>query len=112
MTVILRIHILCCITYNFIFLIIKFFSIFVASKGYLYYDLILSSMYISSVSVTFSSKDNLSLYATVISLDYVVGSTLLHALDFVFKSPIIKSYLKNNYYIINLSFKYSNISDL
>lgn len=69
-------------------------------------------MYISSVSVTFSSKDNLSLYATTVSLDYVVGSTLLHALNFVHKSPIVKSYLRNNYYIVNLTFKYSKISTL
>lgn len=69
-------------------------------------------MYISSVSVIFSSKDNLSLYATTVSLDHVVGSTLLHALNFVHKSPMVKSYLRNNYYIVNLTFKYSKISTL
>ena len=67
-------------------------------------------MYISSVSVTFSSKDDVSLYSTCISLDYRVGCTPLHALDFVYSNPIVKSYLKNRYYIVNLNFKYSEIS--
>lgn len=69
-------------------------------------------MYISSVSVTFSSKDNISLSSTSLTLDHVVGCTLLHALHFVYNSPIVKSYLRNNYYIANLNFKYSEISEL
>lgn len=69
-------------------------------------------MYISSVAITFSSKDNTSLYTTCISLDYIVGCTPLRALDFVYKNPIVKSYLKNRYYIVNLNFKYSEISTL
>lgn len=66
-------------------------------------------MYISSVSVTFLSKDNLPLCSTSLALDCVVGCTLPHALDFVYKNPIIKSYLRNGYYILNLTFKYSKI---
>jgi uncharacterized protein (DUF1919 family) len=69
-------------------------------------------MYISSIAIVFSSTDNLSLCTTCISLNYSVGCTLMHALEFLYKNPIVKSYLRNNYYIINLSFKYSNISDL
>lgn len=72
----------------------------------------LSNMYISSISVVFSSSDNLSLYSTCISLDYRVGCTLLHALEFVHKNPIVKSYLKNRYYIVSLNFKYSKIDEL
>lgn len=72
----------------------------------------LFDMYISSISVVFSSSDNLSLYSTCISLDYRVGCTLLHALEFVHKNPIVKSYLKNRYYIISLNFKYSKIDEL
>lgn len=66
-------------------------------------------MYISSVSVTFLSKDNLPLCSTSLALDYVSGCTLPHALDFVYKNPIIKSYLRNGCYILNLTFKYSKI---
>ena len=66
-------------------------------------------MYISSVSVTFLSKGDLPLYSTSLALDCVVGCTLPHALDFVYKSPIVKSYLRNGYYILNLTFKYSKI---
>jgi hypothetical protein len=72
----------------------------------------LCSMYISSISVTFSSKDNLSLYSTCISLDHVVGCTPSHALEFMFKNPLVKSYLKNRYHIVSLTFKYSEISHL
>lgn len=70
------------------------------------------NMYISSVSVTFSSKNSISLYSTSLTLDHVVGCTLFHALNFVHNSPIVKSYLRNNYYITNLNFKYSEISKL
>lgn len=69
-------------------------------------------MYITSIALTFSSKDNASLYTTCISLDHVVGCTLLHALDFVYKNPIVKSYLKNKYFIVGLNFKYSNLFEL
>lgn len=69
-------------------------------------------MYITSIAITFSSKDSLSLYTTCISLDYVVGCTLLRALDFVYKNPIVKSYLKNGCFIVGLNFKYSNLSEL
>lgn len=66
-------------------------------------------MYISSVSVTFSFKGDLPLCSTSLALDHMVGCTLPHALDFVYKSPIIKSYLRNGYYILNLTFKYTEI---
>lgn len=69
-------------------------------------------MYISSVAITFSSEDNSSLYTTCLSLDYVVGCVPLRALDFVYKNPIVKSYLKSKYYIVSLNFKYTKISTL
>jgi hypothetical protein len=69
-------------------------------------------MYISSIAITFSSTDNLSLYTTCLSLDYRVGCTLMHALEFIHKNPIVKSYLKNKYYIVSLNFKYSKIAEL
>lgn len=69
-------------------------------------------MYISSVSITFSSEDNSSLSSGCISLDYVVGCTLSHAMEFIHKNPMVKSYLKNRYYIISLNFKYTKISKL
>lgn len=69
-------------------------------------------MYISAIAVTFSSKDNSSLYTTCLSLDHVSGGTLLHALDFMYKSPLVKAHLKNRYRIVNLVFKYSEISSL
>lgn len=67
------------------------------------------TMYISSISVVFSSNDNLALCSTCISLDYRVGCTLMHALEFMHKNPIVKSYLKAKYYIVSLNFKYSKI---
>lgn len=66
-------------------------------------------MYISSISVTFSSESDSSLLSTSISLDSTVGCTLFHAIEFVNKSPIVKSYLKNKYRIVNLTFKYSEL---
>lgn len=36
----------------------------------------------------------------------------MHALEFVHKNPIVKSYLKNKYYIVGLNFKYSKIAEL
>lgn len=67
--------------------------------------------YISSVVVTlfpnrkYSSE---SLESKVLGLDCVTGSTILHAINFVYKSPLIKPYL-SKYDIINLTFKYSEL---
>lgn len=66
-------------------------------------------MYISSVVVTFSSENDSSLLTTSLSLDHVVGCSLLHAVEFVNKNPIVNSYLKNKYRIIGLIFKYSEL---
>lgn len=66
-------------------------------------------MYISSVVIVFSSEADSSLLSTSISLSPVVGCTFLHAMDFINKNPIVKSYLRNKYHIINLTFKYSKI---
>ena len=66
-------------------------------------------MYISSVVVTFLSKDDSSLLTTSICLNHVVGGTLLHVMEFINKSPIVKSYLNKKYHIINLTFKYSEL---
>lgn len=67
----------------------------------------MSMLYISSVAVTFASNNSTSLSSTSISLDHSVGCTLLHAVEFVRKSPIVKSFLNNGYCIVNLTFKYS-----
>lgn len=67
--------------------------------------------YISSVVVTFAPKDDhssASYVTTVLLLDFVVGATVLHAVEFVRKNPLVKSYL-NNYIIINLTFQYSKL---
>lgn len=64
-------------------------------------------MYMSSVAVVFSSETDSSLLSVSICLDYMVGCTLLHAVEFVNKNPIVASYLRNKYRIINLTFKYS-----
>lgn len=64
-------------------------------------------MYIKSVAITFSSQDDLC--TTCISLDPVVGCTLLHAMNFIYKNPIVNSYLRNKYYIVGLNFKYSEL---
>lgn len=66
-------------------------------------------MYISSVVIVFSSEADFSLLSTSISLGPVVGCTLSHAMEFINKNPIVKSYLRNKYRIINLTFKYSKI---
>ena len=65
--------------------------------------------YISSIAVTFLSESDSSLIATSISLDHVVGCSLLHAVAFVNANPTVKSYLKNRYRIINFTFKYSSL---
>lgn len=67
--------------------------------------------YISSVVVTLSSKQEFSsdsLVSKVLELDTVIGSTTLHVVNFVNKSPLIKPYL-SKYNIISLVFKYSKL---
>lgn len=67
--------------------------------------------YISSVSVTLSPKTVQEvdpMKSFVISLGFNSGSTVLHAAEFVSKHPLIKGLL-NNYHIINLTFKYSQL---
>jgi hypothetical protein len=66
-------------------------------------------MYISSIAVVFSSEVDSSMLSTSIHLDYVSGCSLLHAMDFVNKSPIVKSHLKNKCHIVSLTFKYSSL---
>lgn len=66
--------------------------------------------YISSVVVALSPKnvkDVSPMKSFVISLDSVSGSTLFHAVNFVSKHPLIKSL--SGYYIVNLTFKYSEL---
>lgn len=65
--------------------------------------------YISSVVVTFSSEYDSSLLTTSICLDYVAGCTILNAMNFINKSPLIKSYLRNRYQIIGFIFKYTKL---
>lgn len=64
-------------------------------------------MYISSVVVVFAPKysDSEHLFTVSLSLDYRVGCTLFHAVEYVSKHPLVKPYL-NKYVIINLSFQY------
>ena len=67
--------------------------------------------YISSVSVVLSPKPAReigSMKSFVISLDFNSGSTIFHALNYVSKHPLVKGLL-NNYYIINLTFEYSEL---
>lgn len=66
-------------------------------------------MYISSVAVTFFSESDSSLMTTSLSLDYLVGCSLFHAMAFIDRNPIVKSYLKKKYRIIGLVFKYSTL---
>lgn len=65
--------------------------------------------YISSVVVTFSSENDSSLLTTSICLDHVVGCTILNAMNFINKSPIVKAYLGNKYQIIGFIFKYTKL---
>lgn len=67
-------------------------------------------MYISSVVVVFAPKSSGSehLFAVTLSLDYRVGCTLFHAVEYISKNPLIKPYL-NKHVIVNLSFKYSKL---
>ena len=65
------------------------------------------SKFISSVAVTFSSDAGLDV--TSLLLDPVVGCTIPHAVSFVLKNPMVKSYLSRGYVILNITFKYSKI---
>lgn len=67
-------------------------------------------MYVSSVVVVFAPKFTSSEHLTTvsISLDYRVGCTLSHAVEYISKHPLIKPYL-SKYVIINLSFQYFKI---
>lgn len=65
------------------------------------------SKFISSVAVTFSSDTDL--VVTSLALDPVVGCTISHAMSFVWKSPMVKSYLSRRYDVLNITFKYSRI---
>ena len=67
-------------------------------------------MYISSVVVVFAPKspDSECLSAVSISLDYRVGCTLFHTVEYISKHPLIKPYL-NKYVVTNLSFQYSKL---
>lgn len=64
-------------------------------------------MYISSVVVVLAPKssDSERLYTVSLALDYRVGITLFHAVEYISKHPLIKPYL-NKYVITNLSFQY------
>lgn len=67
--------------------------------------------YISSVVVTLAPKDDHSLesyVSTVLLLDFAVGATVSHAVEYIRKNPLVKSYL-NKYIIINLTFQYSRL---
>lgn len=67
------------------------------------------SRYISSVSVVLSPKDSsASLISVVLGLNPVSGSTILQAVHFVSKSPLIKRSL-SKYVISNLTFNYSSL---
>ena len=67
--------------------------------------------YISSVAVTLSPStvsEIAPMKSLVVSLDFNFGSTILHAVEFVSKHPLIKGFLPN-YRIINLTFKYTEL---
>lgn len=67
-------------------------------------------MYISSVAVVLAPKslDSERLFTVSLTLDYRSGGTLFHAVEYVFKSPLVKPYL-NKYSVINLTFQYSEL---
>lgn len=68
------------------------------------------SKYISSVSITLCPSDSsLELKSFVVCLDYNSGCTIPHAMSFVWKNPMVKSYLSLKYDILNITFKYSKI---
>jgi hypothetical protein len=65
--------------------------------------------YISAVSVVLAPKIGIdSMMSVDVRLDSVSGSTLFHAVEFVSKSPLVKSFL-NKYNIINMTFNYSTL---
>lgn len=65
--------------------------------------------YISSVCVVLSPKDSSTgLISVVLGLDPVSGSTILQAVHFVTKSPLVKRAL-SKYVISNLIFTYSKL---
>lgn len=65
--------------------------------------------YISSVCVILSPKDSSAgLRSIVLGLNPVSGSTILQAVHFVTKSPLIKRLL-SKYVISSLTFNYSNL---
>lgn len=67
--------------------------------------------YLSSVAVVLAPRSAHKvepMKSFVISLDYVSGSTVFHAMEYVCKHPLIKGLLLN-YCIINCTFKYSEL---
>lgn len=69
------------------------------------------SRYISSAVVVLAPKTTIessSMKSFAISLDSFSGPTLLHAVEFISKHPLVKGLL-SNYYIVNLTFKYSEL---
>lgn len=67
--------------------------------------------YISSVVVVLASKQECSsdsFVSKVLVLDAVSGSTVLQAVHFISKSPLIKPYL-SKYNIVSFTFKYSEL---
>ena len=65
-------------------------------------------MYISSVVLVFSSENDSSMQSVSLCLSPVVGCTIMHTIAYLNKNPIVNSYLRNKYRIVNLTFKYSN----
>ncbi len=66
-------------------------------------------MYISSVVLVFSSEGDSSMESVSLCLHPVVGCTLLHTMEYLNKNPIVKSYLRNKYRIVNITYKYSEL---
>lgn len=65
------------------------------------------SKFISSVAIVFSSDADLIVSSLL--LDHVSGCTTSHALSYILKNPIVKSYLVRKYIILNITFKYSEL---
>ena len=66
---------------------------------------------ISSVSITLSPKSIYSmepLITKVLILDYSVGATISHIINYINKNPLIVPYL-NKYHILSLTFQYSEL---
>lgn len=94
---------------NLVFILNSAKKLFIFASDKINYFIM--ARYISSVSVTLSSKSVQEIgpmKSFVISLDFNSGSTVFHAVNFVSKHPLIKCLL-NNYHIINLTFKYSEL---